>query len=256
MHAQPAGIRYDGWCDLAVEIKQHCPNVPIILLGCQNDRRASSPSSPRSSPSGMVPKTDAIAAGMVIGAAAVMECSAKTGANVDEVFRTAIRIALRSRNLRRQTDSSTAQKLTKNFFLPNFEATRARLSLNQRQRMLLLMTMWRNRHVPPASGTTQASRKLHTQLTARARRYAAKSRERSTLEAMALLVSPLCFRVVVVWRRVMQFAVPQVRDEGEALLKVVRRAHPKSETMCADPLFWMPRKEKKVGKNGNRCVVS
>lgn len=67
------------------EIKQHCPKVPIILVGTKQDR---------------VSKTASIkhAEGKIlqkeIGASAYLECSSRTQIGVEEVFHTAVRAAL------------------------------------------------------------------------------------------------------------------------------------------------------------------
>jgi GTPase SAR1 family protein len=80
----------------APEIKHHCPNVPIILVGTKLDLRtnqkriselAKSNQKPMSTQDGHQLAND-------IHAAGYMECSARENINIREVFNEAIRIHL------------------------------------------------------------------------------------------------------------------------------------------------------------------
>ncbi|KAJ1760706.1 GTP-binding protein Rho1 [Coemansia sp. RSA 2523] len=70
------------------EVLHFCQGLPIILVGCKADLRAM--------PNGMnlVEYSAAEATAKTIGACKYMECSAKTGAGVREVFEEATRAAL------------------------------------------------------------------------------------------------------------------------------------------------------------------
>merc|ERR1712183_26194 len=100
--------------------------------------------------------------------------------------------------------------------------------------------MWRDRHVKPSSATTEASCLLYKQLLARVRKHPAGSRECSTLKAVAILVSPLYFRLAIVWRHVMQFV--HRRSERDNLLHALEQGgQPKPAQLCGEPLLWVPR---------------
>jgi len=73
----------------ALEIKQYCPGVPIILVGGKKDLADQD--------DGKVSSSEGLAMANTIGAAAYVECSAKTGEGVNQVFDTAVRKALQVR---------------------------------------------------------------------------------------------------------------------------------------------------------------
>ena len=177
-----------------------CPGTPIILLGCQSDRRPCSVETRAVTHPGVsttdtvthpgvsktdtvthpgVSKTDALAAGVAIGATAVMECSAKTGSNVKKVFDFAIRLALERRrcasgdhNQALTPHSQRCEKiphLVPNVFREVFETTRDRLAYQHS--IPFLLTMWKYLHLSRATGSTEASRVLHKQLMSNARTH-------------------------------------------------------------------------------------
>lgn len=75
---------FDKWVP---EIQHYCPGIPFILVGLKSDSRASA-EHPISYDAGLE-------IGLQYGASAFIECSAKLGQNIDEVFQTAIRAALK-----------------------------------------------------------------------------------------------------------------------------------------------------------------
>ncbi|KAK7499605.1 hypothetical protein BaRGS_00009257 [Batillaria attramentaria] len=86
------------------EVRHFCPNVPIILVGCKKDLRNDPATRAeleklRQTP---VAAQDGRNMASVIGAAAYVECSAKTKDGVREVFETATREALRKRKSKGQ----------------------------------------------------------------------------------------------------------------------------------------------------------
>ncbi len=89
------------------EIRKHCPKVPFLLVGAQNDVRSDEAAQNRLRAKGrrLVDVQAAVQTGADVGAAAVMECSAKTREGVDEVFAAAIILALRSADAAAGDDS-------------------------------------------------------------------------------------------------------------------------------------------------------
>ena len=165
------------------------PDAPIVLLGCQSDRRSSSfPSDSKSGSHPGVPKTDALAAGMAIGASAVMECSAKTGANVRQVFEIVIQLALERRQSRSvgQKHKQEIPRLLPNVFRRDFDIMRGRLArASYRYKVPVLLTMWKNRLLSAASNSTKASQSLHKKLLRNAKDHP----EGSLLVAVILLLT-------------------------------------------------------------------
>ncbi|KIL54116.1 hypothetical protein M378DRAFT_174438 [Amanita muscaria Koide BX008] len=86
------------------EVKHYCPNVPIILVGCKKDLRDDHSTIEKLKASGQHPTTPE--AGMVvaqtIGAKHYIECSAKTGEGVRDVFQLATEAALRGSHLEKR----------------------------------------------------------------------------------------------------------------------------------------------------------
>ena len=71
------------------EVKEHCPNATIILVGLQNDRRTMGPiaTDMTSSVTAEVAIDDAKQLAEVIHATSYLECSAVTDEGVQDVFR-------------------------------------------------------------------------------------------------------------------------------------------------------------------------
>ncbi|XP_053328907.1 rho-related GTP-binding protein RhoU-like [Spea bombifrons] len=98
------------------EIRGHCPNVPLVLVGTQCDLREDVKvliqlARYREKP---VPPASARALAEKIGAVAYVECSALTQKNLKEVFDTAIVSGLRYSEVRGQRErkmASTANKM-------------------------------------------------------------------------------------------------------------------------------------------------
>ncbi|XP_041350422.1 rho-related GTP-binding protein RhoA-A-like [Gigantopelta aegis] len=81
------------------EVKHFCPNIPVILVGNKKDIRNDENVKAQLARSQMKPVSYEEGRQMAerIGAAAYMECSAKTKEGVREVFETATRAALKSK---------------------------------------------------------------------------------------------------------------------------------------------------------------
>jgi GTPase SAR1 family protein len=80
----------------APEVKKHCPNVPIILVGTKLDMRGDQKKINELAREGKKPITTQEGQNLAkqIGAAAYLECSAKANNNVKEVFHEAIKTHL------------------------------------------------------------------------------------------------------------------------------------------------------------------
>lgn len=84
------------------EIRAHCPNAPLVLVGTKSDMRDPPPGSKdaewkKKRNLVCVTQADALAMAQSIGAVGYCECSAKAGTNVSDVFDTATRVALACR---------------------------------------------------------------------------------------------------------------------------------------------------------------
>ena len=86
----------------AHEVRNYCPQVPIILCGNMSDLRTNERAMAEYVAKGfeLVPFEDAQALGKEIGAEMVLECSAQTGEGLQAVYRHAIEVALRGRATR------------------------------------------------------------------------------------------------------------------------------------------------------------
>ncbi|KIL56087.1 hypothetical protein M378DRAFT_60906, partial [Amanita muscaria Koide BX008] len=78
------------------EVKHFCPNLPILLVGCRKDLRRDPRVIENLKKYGQRPVTPAegMAVAQKIGAKHYLECSAKTGEGVREVFQYATRCSL------------------------------------------------------------------------------------------------------------------------------------------------------------------
>eukprot|EP00918_Siedleckia_nematoides_P023806 GHVU01051373.1.p1 GENE.GHVU01051373.1~~GHVU01051373.1.p1 ORF type:complete len:197 (-),score=21.89 GHVU01051373.1:724-1314(-) len=78
------------------EVKHHCPDIPIILIGNKTDLREDKESSENLKEKGVEPITKEEGKMMAkkIGAAAYLECSAKLNSGVKDVFDEAAKLAL------------------------------------------------------------------------------------------------------------------------------------------------------------------
>jgi len=90
------------------EIRHHCPNSPMILVGTKSDLRKDTKFIEKLANKGikMVSKGTAQSKGQQLQAAAVMECSAKTQEGLKMVFDEAIKVALSAR----RTSSTSRRK--------------------------------------------------------------------------------------------------------------------------------------------------
>jgi len=86
------------------EVMHFCPDLPIILVGCKKDLRRDPKTIDelRKTNQRPVAPEEGIAVGQKIGARHYLECSAKTGEGVREVFQYATRAALLTRNAKRK----------------------------------------------------------------------------------------------------------------------------------------------------------
>ncbi|KAL3852977.1 hypothetical protein ACJMK2_016575 [Sinanodonta woodiana] len=91
----------DRW---SPEVKHFCRNVPIVLVGTKSDLRENDAVKAELAQQKLKPvKTeDAKVISKRIHASAYVECSAKTGDGVREVFETAARLALKDKNKKKR----------------------------------------------------------------------------------------------------------------------------------------------------------
>ena len=84
------------------EIRGHCPNTPVVLVGTMCDVRKNSKDHKRLQSKGLectfVDADNAKKVGKQLGAARVMQCSAKTQKGLKKVFDETIRVALATRS--------------------------------------------------------------------------------------------------------------------------------------------------------------
>jgi len=75
------------------EIRHHCPNVPVVLVGTKSDLRDDPYSLETCKKLGkpMVQTSEALALQKKVGASGYVECSALTHENINEVFNEALR---------------------------------------------------------------------------------------------------------------------------------------------------------------------
>lgn len=73
----------------AVEASDHCPGIPVILVGTQSDRRLDATGGEN-----LLAQADGYKLQREIGAHKYMECSALLGSNVKEVFHEVITVAV------------------------------------------------------------------------------------------------------------------------------------------------------------------
>lgn len=78
------------------EVKQHCPDIPILLIGNKTDLREDKESSENLKEKGVEPITKEEGKMMAkkIGAAVYLECSAKLNSGVKDIFDEAAKLAL------------------------------------------------------------------------------------------------------------------------------------------------------------------
>lgn len=76
------------------EISNHCPNVPFLLIGTKTDLRTESVTAGNSQANVSLEEGRSLA--KRIGASSYLECSAKHGTGVKEVFENAVRAALQN----------------------------------------------------------------------------------------------------------------------------------------------------------------
>jgi len=94
------------------EISQHCPGVPIILVGTKFDLR----SKPDAHPGGLVSVQDAEKMAKQIEAVTLIECSALTQEKLADVFQQTIRAVINPAKLK---DEKSKPKATKPSKAPN-----------------------------------------------------------------------------------------------------------------------------------------
>ena len=84
------------------EVRHFGPNTPIIVCGNMSDLRTDGHTITRNAARGVpfVSHDDAKALGKEVGAEMVLECSAKTGEGLKELYRHAVAVGLRGRALR------------------------------------------------------------------------------------------------------------------------------------------------------------
>lgn len=87
----------------AQEVKQYCPNAPIILVGLKKDLRPVDDGSDPNYSSKYVKTQDGDRVAHYIGAKKYVECSSLTGEAVDDVFEIATRASLVARLPEKQT---------------------------------------------------------------------------------------------------------------------------------------------------------
>lgn len=80
------------------EVKHFCPRTPILLVGCKLDLREDPDVLQKLHGNGLQPVSteEGTNVARLIGAEGYMECSAKTGHGVTEVFETATRLSLKT----------------------------------------------------------------------------------------------------------------------------------------------------------------
>lgn len=86
----------------AQEVKQYCPNAPIILVGLKKDLRPVDDGTDPDYSSKYVKYQDAERVAHYIGAKKYIECSSLTGEAVDDVFEVATRASLIARPVTRE----------------------------------------------------------------------------------------------------------------------------------------------------------
>ncbi|KAJ1528212.1 GTP-binding protein Rho1 [Nowakowskiella sp. JEL0078] len=91
------------WTKWLDEIKQYCPGVPFLLIGCKTDLRIDAQVE-------TVNPEEASGIAQRIGAKQYLECSAKEGDGVEEVFHEAILCTLETRNKKRDSRLSIGSK--------------------------------------------------------------------------------------------------------------------------------------------------
>jgi len=86
------------------EVMHFCPGLPIVLVGCKKDLRHDPKTVEALRTAGQRPVTqeEGRAVGDKIGARHYLECSARNGEGVREVFQYATRVALLSKSKRKQ----------------------------------------------------------------------------------------------------------------------------------------------------------
>ena len=84
------------------ELKYHCPNTPILLVGTKQDIVNTSMQL-RVENSAPLTKEDGLSLCEDIGAVKYIECSAKTGIGLDDVFNEAVRVVVSLRTHKPQT---------------------------------------------------------------------------------------------------------------------------------------------------------
>jgi len=93
------------------EVRHFCGQCPVILVACKKDLRTDPQTLARLKEEGEKPITTEVGRQLAaqIKADAYMECSAKTGEGVDELFEYATRLSLRKRPTVRQCAQCSLQ---------------------------------------------------------------------------------------------------------------------------------------------------
>ncbi|KAG8804319.1 GTP-binding protein Rho1, partial [Serendipita sp. 399] len=88
---------YEKW---AQEVEFYCPNVPILVVGCQSDRRTEAQTLQSLSSWGQTPTTPEMgeAVARQIGAERYIDCSAKNDDGINMLFEQAARASMHSRH--------------------------------------------------------------------------------------------------------------------------------------------------------------
>lgn len=90
------------------ELRKHAPNVPILLVGTQSDRRQNS----TTSNTNLISEAEALKLAKSIKAAGYLECSAKSRDGVKGVFSEAVLIALDPVDRTKKNMKSSSGKCT------------------------------------------------------------------------------------------------------------------------------------------------
>ena len=100
------------------EVRHHCPNVPILLVGTKLDLRSNDEVLKKSKESRLVPISHERGKNLAkeVGAIKYMECSALEKVGLKDLFDEAIRIAVMWNEPNIKTVPNTSEPKKKNFF--------------------------------------------------------------------------------------------------------------------------------------------